>query len=486
MAEYSDITIAFGDGQHSNVVVSILSLLRQVGAALNIDTAQIGEQCYREEYSEGCNPDTWRAIFRNKILLKGKCNLPDPHKNKDLDAVLQERLQLSIHTQRYISYPCIPFEQQSDISFVSYRLTHYHHGDAYRLDQHAHQLKLHFSPQELYDMVDALFTHASLYKYPKIELLLPDESMMEPLVKSFFYKAVERTVEKFPDIPYELINMPDYIAELMQRGFVPEGKQAMIAFPRAYAGLIQPFIEKTAQANPIFFQSYRGNGYAVYDADDKNTLQNPDQSLNLSALLHSAVMLLNDLEQHAAAERLKNAWLTAIEDGIYPSEISASTNPDARVVSLDEFVDVIGERVYAHPKKYPTISYETVVKNEKKSPYVYTTPPPVLVGVDTTLSVHKMPIEEISQALEQICEELVLKLHSISVNGNAVWPEQLFSATLNGLCTVRLVPEGEDKVIEQSDILELTGKLIAEKFSIVQIQHLYLFDRDQLGFTATL
>ena len=77
---------------------------------------------------------------------------------------------------------------------------------------------------------------------------------------------------------------------------------------------------------------------------------------NPSGLLHGAILMLVHIDQPDVAERVHNAWLRTIEDGIHTYDIF-----DERVskqkVGTKEFAQAVVERVGKLPEKLKPVKY---------------------------------------------------------------------------------------------------------------------------------
>src|SRR5581483_1727583 len=100
-----------------------------------------------------------------------------------------------------------------------------------------------------------------------------------------------------------------------------------------------------------------GEHGAMFEAIHGSAPRRAGQNLaNPSGLLLGAVMMLVHIGQQDVAERVHNAWLRAIEDGIHTYDIY-----DERVskqkVGTREFARAVVERVGQKPRTLKAVSY---------------------------------------------------------------------------------------------------------------------------------
>jgi hypothetical protein len=75
-----------------------------------------------------------------------------------------------------------------------------------------------------------------------------------------------------------------------------------------------------------------------------------------SGLILAAVSLMRQAGEAAAAERLHNAWLRTLEDGLHTPALTL-LNPYTRRVRPDEFMAAVAERLGEHPRRLAAVRY---------------------------------------------------------------------------------------------------------------------------------
>jgi isocitrate/isopropylmalate dehydrogenase len=94
------ITVAYGDGIGSEIMESTLTILRESGANITIETIEIGERIYNMGARYGILPSAWETLRRNKILLKSPIIIPESvipeiEVYKDVNDIIYEKFNLS-------------------------------------------------------------------------------------------------------------------------------------------------------------------------------------------------------------------------------------------------------------------------------------------------------------------------------------------------------------------------------------------------------
>lgn len=91
----TSITVAYGDGIGSEIMEAVLTILREAGANIAVETIEIGERIYNMGGEYGILPSAWETLRRNKILLKSPITIPQNPAYKDINDIIYEKFDLS-------------------------------------------------------------------------------------------------------------------------------------------------------------------------------------------------------------------------------------------------------------------------------------------------------------------------------------------------------------------------------------------------------
>ena len=76
MSTKTPITVAHGDGIGPEIMNATLQILEAAGAALEIETIEIGEKVYLRGNTAGIDPSSWDSLLRTKVFLKAPITTP--------------------------------------------------------------------------------------------------------------------------------------------------------------------------------------------------------------------------------------------------------------------------------------------------------------------------------------------------------------------------------------------------------------------------
>src|SRR6201993_5111046 len=104
MATKTPITVAHGDGIGPEIMNATLQILEASGAALEIETIEIGEKVYLRGNSAGIEPSSWASLRRTKVFLKAPITTPQGGGFKSLNVTTRKMLGLYANIRPCVSY----------------------------------------------------------------------------------------------------------------------------------------------------------------------------------------------------------------------------------------------------------------------------------------------------------------------------------------------------------------------------------------------
>src|SRR5438046_9505987 len=92
MSKKTPITVAHGDGIGPEIMNATLQILEAGGAALEIETIEIGEKVYLRGNSAGIEPSSWQSLLRTQVFLKAPMTTPQGGGFKSLNVTTRKPL----------------------------------------------------------------------------------------------------------------------------------------------------------------------------------------------------------------------------------------------------------------------------------------------------------------------------------------------------------------------------------------------------------
>src|SRR5437660_5257183 len=104
MSQTVPITVAHGDGIGPEIMAATLHILKESGAALEIETIDIGEKVYLAGNTSGIAPSSWDSLRRTKVFLKAPITTPQGGGFKSLNVTTRKALGLYANVRPCVSY----------------------------------------------------------------------------------------------------------------------------------------------------------------------------------------------------------------------------------------------------------------------------------------------------------------------------------------------------------------------------------------------
>src|SRR5690606_20676389 len=140
--------------------------------------------------------------------------------------------------------------------------------------------------------------------------------------------------------------------------------------------------------------------------------------------INAAVMMLVHIHQPEVAEKIQNAWLKTIEDGIHTSDIYGKNS--VRKVWTSEFAREVILRLGQAPAQLKSVKYDNNVSMDLSKLSAPSKSKKELVGVDVFLDwdeESRNPVK-LGESLKK-ADTQALKLKLITNRGVAVYPESM-------------------------------------------------------------
>jgi isocitrate dehydrogenase len=184
-------------------------------------------------------------------------------------------------------------------------------------------------------------------------------------------------------------------------------------------------------------------------------------------------MMLNHIGQSDIAEKVQNAWLKTIEDGIHTYDIFKE-GVSRQKVGTKEFAQAVIANIGQKPAQLKAVSYAqgsslNLPKYQRRTPAQKD-----LVGVDLFVHWGGSNPDELAKLVQGI-ETKEIKLSMITNRGIKVWPEGFEETFCTDHWRCRFKP-AEGHSISKSDIITLLNQALSHNIDTVKTENLYHFD----------
>ena len=217
-----------------------------------------------------------------------------------------------------------------------------------------------------------------------------------------------------------------------------------------------------------------GEECAMFEAIHGSAPRRAGQNLaNPSGLLQGAIMMLNHIGQTDVAEKVQNAWLKTLEDGIHTYDIFKEGNSKQKV-GTKEFAQAVILNLGNKPSILRAVSY---ANNSALSLPKYKRKPAAkkeLVGVDVFVHWSGSNPNELAAKVKEI-ESNGIELSMITNRGIKVWPDGFKETFCTDHWRCRFKPVGDYQITKET-IIDLLKKALDGNIDTIKTENLYSFD----------
>src|ERR1700730_4681472 len=472
------ITVAYGDGIGPEIMEATLHILKEAGAKLAIEKIEIGEKVYLSGNTSGIDPSAWDSLRHTKVFLKAPITTPQGGGYKSLNVTVRKTLGLYANVRPCVSYhPFIETKHPGmDLVIVRENEEDLYAGIEYRqTDQVMQCLKIISRPGSE-KIVRYAFEYARRHNRKKVTCFTKDNIMK--FTDGLFHKVFDEIAALYPDIQNEHWIVDIGAAKLAD---TPEAFD-VIVMPNLYGDILSDVAAQIAGSVGLAGSANVGTSASMFEAIHGSAPRRAGQNLaNPSGLLLGGVMMLVHIHQQDVAERVHNAWLRTLEDGVHTYDIF-----DERVskqkVGTKEFARAVVERLGQKPQTLKAVTYKKDAAKTSTSHTDSVQPDPKrqLVGVDVSVAWPSRSPEALAERAK-LGNGDGLTLTMVDNRGVKVWPDGMAETFCTDSFRCRYT-SANSQPITQAQMLGVLQRVAGAGLDIVQTVSLQNFE-GKSGFT---
>src|SRR5579872_7157747 len=353
MSKKIPITVAHGDGIGPEIMEASLHIIQAAGADLAIETIEIGEKVYLRGNTAGIDPEAWESLRRTKVFYKAPITTPQGGGFKSLNVTTRKKLGLYANIRPCVSYhPFVRTKHQNmDLVIVRENEEDLYAGIEYQLSPEVMQCLKLISRPGCEKIVRFAFEYARTNFRKKVTCFTKDNIMK--MTDGLFHKVFDQIAVEYPDIEKEHWIVDIGAAKLAD---TPEAFD-VIVMPNLYGDILSDVAAQIAGSVGLAGSANIGEKCAMFEAIHGSAPRRAGQNLaNPSGLLLGAVLMLVHIDQPEAAERVQNAWLRTLEDGIHTYDVFTE-GVSTQKVGTKEFACAVVARLGQKPNRLKAVSY---------------------------------------------------------------------------------------------------------------------------------
>ncbi|MDR7418301.1 MAG: NADP-dependent isocitrate dehydrogenase [Armatimonadota bacterium] len=474
MSRNTPITVAYGDGIGPEIMAATLHVLHEAGARIDIETIDVGEKVYLAGNPAGIDPSAWASLRRTKVFLKAPITTPQGGGYKSLNVTTRKTLGLYANVRPCVSYhPFVATKHPTmDVVIVRENEEDLYAGIEYRQTTDVMQAIKIITRPGTEKIVRYAFEYAVRNNRKKVTCFTKDNIMK--MSDGLFHKVFDEIGAQYPAIEKEHWIVDIGAAKLAD---TPEAFDVVV-MPNLYGDILSDVAAQIAGSVGLAGSANIGDHAAMFEAIHGSAPRRAGQNLaNPSGLLLGAVMMLVHIDQPDVAERVHNAWLRTIEDGIHTYDIYEE-GVSRQKVGTKEFAQAVVARLGQRPEKLKAVSYASAPKHTVAA--VRTARGHVkkeLVGVDVFVHWTEGTADQLGRKMEAVAGDLTLGM--ISNRGVTVYPDGLPETFTVDHWRCRFLARDATSPVTHTQIIGLLQRVAGAGFDCIKTENLYTFDGER-------
>lgn len=464
------ITVAKGDGIGPEIMEATLEIILAAGANLEIDEIEVGEKVYLAGNTSGIASESWETIRRNKIFLKAPITTPQGGGYKSLNVTTRKFLGLYSNVRPCMSlHPFVSTKHPvMDIVIVRENEEDLYAGiEHQQTDEVVQCLKL-ISRPGCEKIVRYAFEYAKQQSRKKVTCFTKDNIMKQ--TDGLFHQVFDEIAKEYPEIENEHWIIDIGAAKMADTPEIFD----VIVMPNLYGDVLSDVAAQITGSVGLAGSANIGEECSMFEAIHGSAPRRAGQNVaNPSGLLQGAIMMLNHIGQTEVAEKVQNAWLKTLEDGIHTYDIFKEGTSKQKL-GTKEFAKAVIANLGENPSLLKSVSY---ANNSALNLPKYNRKPAAkkeLVGVDIFVHWNGSNPNELADKVKKI-ESNGIKLTMITNRGIKVWPDGFRETFCTDHWRCRFKPN-EGTEIVKLNIIELLHNAINENIDSIKTENLYSFD----------
>lgn len=464
--QMTKITVAKGDGIGPEIMDATLEIILAAGAKIEIETIDIGEKVYLSGNTSGIARESWDIIRRNKVFLKAPITTPQGGGYKSLNVTTRKFLGLYANVRPCLSlHPFVDTKHpKMDIVIIRENEEDLYAGiEHQQTDEVVQCLKL-ISRPGCEKIVRYAFEYAKHNGRKKVTCFTKDNIMKQ--TDGLFHKVFDEIALEYPEIENEHWIIDIGAAKMAD---TPEAFDVIVV-PNLYGDVLSDIAAQIAGSVGLAGSSNIGEECAMFEAIHGSAPRRAGQNVaNPSGLLQGAILMLQHIGQMEVAEKVQNAWLKTIEDGIHTYDIYQE-GTSTQKVGTKEFAQAVIANLGQKPKQLQAVEYAEgaqmyLPKYVRKAPAKKE-----IVGVDLFVHWSGNHADDLAAQVSQL-NHAGLELSMITNRGIKVWPEGFPETFCTDHWRCRFKGLGSS-----AQIPALLEKAISQGIDVIKTENLYEFD----------
>jgi isocitrate dehydrogenase len=468
------VTVIPGDGIGPEVVSATRRIIEAAGVDLAWEERDAGASVFKRGLPSGVPPETIESIANTRVVLKGPLETPVGYGEKSANVTLRKLFETygNIRPVREIPGVKTPYSGRGiDLVVVRENVEDLYAGIEHMQTPGVGQCLKLISRKGCEKIVRLAFELARAEGRKKVACATKSNIMK--MTEGLLKKTFEQIAPEYPGMEASHIIIDNCAHQLVK---MPEQFDVIVT-TNMNGDIISDLTSALVGGLGFAPSANLGNEVAIFEAVHGSAPKYAGKDvINPTAVLLSGVMMLRHLDEFAAADKIENAVLATLEDGLYTRDVRQEGS-----VGTTAFTDAVIKNLGRRSEKWKVRDHKPI-----QLPVVSSAPDIVkpksrrTLGADIFVESPLSP-EELGQSLTALAEGTALKLKMISSRGTKVFPAAGAITDCVDHWRCRFILRDAAGDLQDAALFELLGK-VAAKHRWMHIEKLPEIDGEP-GFT---
>jgi isocitrate dehydrogenase len=408
------VTVIPGDGIGPEVVDAAMRMVGAAGGAVTWEVAQAGAAVFKQGVPSGVPEDTVASIRRTGVVLKGPLETPVGFGEKSANVTLRKLFETFANVRPVREMPGVPTPYAGrgiDLVVVRENVEDLYAGiEHMQTPDVAQCLKL---ISRLGSQRIARTALELARAQDRTKVAAATKSNIMKLTEGMLKREFELVAADYPDLETWHVIVDNCAHQLVK---APE-QYDVIVTTNMNGDILSDLTSALVGGLGFAPSANLGTDAAIFEAVHGSAPKYAGKDVaNPVAVTFSAVMMLRHLEQFTAAERLEQAILRTLEDGIHTQDVKVGTP-----VGTTAFTDAVCERMgltsSVPSRQHRALVMPTLGREDARSAPGSRRK----LGVDVFIETEDEPTR-IAERLRRLVDGTPYELKMVSNRGTVVWP----------------------------------------------------------------
>ena len=461
------VTLLPGDGVGPEVTEAARRIVDAAGVKITWEEHEAGAEVFKKGLATGVPDDTIDSIERTRVVLKGPLETPVGFGEKSANVTLRKLFETYANVRPVREMPGVPTPYSGrgiDLVVVRENVEDLYAGiEHMETPDVAQTLKL-ISRKGCEKIVRLAYALAEAEGRTNVACATKANimKMSEGLLKRTF----EEIAPEHPEIDSWHVIVDNCAHQLVKR---PEQFE-MIITTNMNGDILSDLTSALVGGLGFAPSANLGTDVAIFEAVHGSAPKYAGKdSINPTAMILSAVLMLRHIGELEAASQIENAVMATLADGVRTRDVLGDEGSVGTRAYTDAIIGNLGRSAEAWEAR-PVKKIKMPVPN----PAASLVHPDVveLIGLDVFFQTEETPAE-VGAAAAALAEGSAFAVKMVECRGTQVWPATHAQLDPTDVMRARFITRSG--VVTDEDILELLRRF-NERFSWVHLEKLRTFD----------